>query len=147
MKLAFKIVREIISIPLEAILCLLTLGCLPFLLPFVIVGLISSGFFPSFVASFYLSRNLAALKRRIASALVWFVAFSVLLFFDQFAAKVIFRVHLNFWLANCGAALGAVLFRRYIAERLICKIRKTTQGEIIVAAPSAPPDSPSAFHR
>jgi len=133
MKLAFKIVWEIISIPLDAICCLLMLGFMPILLPLIIVGVISSGFAPSFVAGFFVSRKFAALKAKTASAFIWLVAFGLLFFCDQYIARVIFSANLNFVQANCAAAVGAVLFRRYIWEQLIGKVRRTMPREEPVA--------------
>ncbi len=133
MKLAFRILWTPLSIALEAFGCLIVLSFLPILVLFGIIGLFSGGFDDPFGdscgGSFIVGRNTAALKAKIASACLWFAAFGILFFFDQKVARAVFNVHLNFVEANSGAAVGAVIFRRYMAKRRSTKMKASTQGK------------------
>lgn len=126
MKQAFKIVWEIVSIPLEAILRLLTLGFSPFLIIVGIITIFSYGVFGGFAFGYFLVRKFRQIMRSLVPFFIWFVAFSLLLFFPQ-AIHVLCGAPILWWQGWSGAAIGAVLFQRYIAKPLIYKVKTTMQ--------------------
>jgi hypothetical protein len=126
MKQFLKVVWEVVSIPLEALRCLLTLAFLPILSGLCFIGTLFGGFSSGFMGGLLLVRNFGQLKKKMGPFAIWCVGFMSILFLI-YKGNTLLGTHIFNWQADSGAAIAAVLFRRYLAKPLISKGKAALQ--------------------